>query len=256
MSENDIAIKLENVSKTFHIRDKTNNSVLGSFANMISGKDKRSIKAVKNVNLEIKKGEFFGIVGANGSGKSTLLHLMSGAYKPDNGGTATMNGSFIGLSLGLGFNGELTARENVFVNASVLGMPNKRIKKKFNKIIEFAELEKFVNTKVKYFSRGMRARLAFSIAVNAEADIFLMDEFFGGVGDEKFKGRSDKVFEDAIVKGRTIIHVSHNLGTIKKYAQRVMLMHEGECLIVGSVEEVFLFYQKTLKLNSLSVNDR
>jgi ABC-2 type transport system ATP-binding protein len=256
MQDTDIAIKLENVSKTFHIRDKTNNSILGSLGNAISGKDRRVIKAVKNVDLEIKKGEFFGIVGANGSGKSTLLHLMSGAYRPDKGGTATINGSFIGLSLGMGFNNELTARENVFLNASVLGLPMKRIKKKFNKIIEFAELEDFVNTKVKYFSRGMRARLAFAIAVHAEADIFIMDEFFGGVGDEKFKGRSDKAFEEAIVKGRTIIHVSHNLSTIKKYASRVMLMHEGECLIVGTVEEVFLHYQKTLKISSLEVNDR
>ena len=222
----------------------------------LSGSDRRVIQAVKNVDLDIKKGEFFGIVGANGSGKSTLLHLMSGAYKPDKGGKATMNGSFIGLSLGLGFNQELTARENVFVNASVLGLPMRKIKKKFNKIIEFAELEKFVNTKVKYFSRGMRARLAFAIAVHAEADIFLMDEFFGGVGDERFKGKSDKIFEESIVKGRTIIHVSHNLSTIKKYAERVMLMHEGECLKIGTVEEVFLFYQKTLKINSLSINDR
>ena len=138
MPDNDIAIKLENVSKTFHIRDKTNTSMLGSFSSMLSGSDRRVIQAVKNVDLEIKKGEFFGIVGANGSGKSTLLHLMSGAYKPDKGGKATMNGSFIGLSLGLGFNQELTARENVFVNASVLGLPMRKIKKKFNKIIEFS----------------------------------------------------------------------------------------------------------------------
>ncbi len=256
MPDNDIAIKLENVSKTFHIRDKTNHNLMGSFADMISGKDRRTIEAVKNVSLEIKKGEFFGIVGANGSGKSTLLHLMSGVYKPDKGGKAIMNGSFIGLSLGLGFNNELTARENVFVNASVLGLPMKRIRKKYDRIIEFAELRNFENTKVKYFSRGMRARLAFAIAVHAEADIFLMDEFFGGVGDERFKGKSDKIFEEAIVKGRTIVHVSHNLSTIKKYAQRVMLMHEGECLKIGTVEEVFLFYQKTLKIDSLSVNDR
>jgi len=252
--KDEIAIKLENVSKTFHIRDKTDTSLLGSFTNMFSGKDKRSIEAVKNVSLEIKKGEFFGIVGANGSGKSTLLHLMSGVYKPDKGGKATMNGSFIGLSLGLGFNNELTAKENVFINASVLGLPMRRIKKKFDRIIEFAELENFVNTKVKYFSRGMRARLAFAIAVHAEADIFLMDEFFGGVGDERFKGKSDKVFEESFVKGKTIIHVSHNLSTIKKYAQRVMLMHEGECLKIGTVEEVFLFYQKTLKINALSID--
>ena len=253
--EREVVIKLEKVNKTFTIRDKGSNAVNLAVKQIFSPGKIRKIHAVKNVDLEVYKGEFLGIVGANGSGKSTLLHLMTGVYLPDKGGRVNLQGSFIRLSLGLGFNNELTARENIYVNASVMGLTFKKIGHKFNKIIAFSELEDFVDTKIKYFSRGMKSRLAFAIAIHAEADIFLMDEFFGGVGDEKFKVKSDKVFKGAFIKGQTIVHVSHNLGTIKQYADRVILMHKGECIAIGTPDEVLETYRKVIKVKKLSMEN-
>ncbi|MCK4518251.1 ABC transporter ATP-binding protein [Candidatus Babeliales bacterium] len=251
----EIAIRLTNVSKTFCIRDKSQGNLLQKSAAFVTGKNRRKIEAVKNINLEVKKGEFLGIVGANGSGKSTLIHLMTGVYRPDKGGKSEIFGNYIRLSLGLGFNSELTARENIFLNGSVMGVKISELKENFNKIIEFAELQKFIDTKIKYFSRGMRTRLAFAVAVHAEADIFLMDEFFGGVGDERFRARSDEIFAESFVKGRTIVHVSHNLSTIKHYADRVVLLHQGECLGIGSADEIFALYQRTIKVKKLNLRD-
>lgn len=254
--EREVVIKLENVNKTFAIRDKKSNALNLGIKQILSIGKKRKINAVKNVNLDVYKGEFLGIVGANGSGKSTLLQLMSGVYLPDKGGSVTRKGNFIRLSLGLGFNNELTARENIYVNASVMGLTFKQIGSKFNQIIDFSELGDFVDTKIKYFSRGMKSRLAFAIAIHADAEIFLMDEFFGGVGDEKFKEKSDKIFKEAFLKGRTIIHVSHSLGTIKQYADRVALMHKGECIAIGKPDEILETYRKVIKVKKLSMENR
>ncbi len=251
----DVAIRMQNVSKTFSIRDKAQGNLLEKSWAFVSGTNKRHIEAVKDFSIEVKKGEFIGIVGANGSGKSTLIHLMTGVYKPDKGGMSEIFGTYIRLSLGLGFNNELTARENVFLNGSVMGVRISKLQENFNKIIKFAELEKFVNTKIKYFSRGMRARLAFAVAVHAEADVILMDEFFGGVGDERFKSRSEDIFAETFIKGRTIVHVSHNLSTIKKYANRVILLHEGNCMGIGTPDEILELYRRTLKLEKLNLRE-
>jgi ABC-type polysaccharide/polyol phosphate transport system ATPase subunit len=253
--KDEIAIRLTNVSKTFSIRDKSQGNLLEKSTAFVMGKNRRKIEAVKSINLEVKKGEFLGIVGANGSGKSTLIHLMTGVYRPDKGGKSEIFGNYIRLSLGLGFNGELTARQNIFLNGTVMGVSIRDLKENFNKIIEFAELQKFVDTKLKYYSRGMRSRLAFAVAVHAQADIFLMDEFFGGVGDERFRARSEEIFAESFVKGRTIVHVSHNLSTIKHYADRVVLLHEGECLGIGSADEIFALYRRTIKVKKLNLRD-
>ncbi len=248
-------IKLENVNKTFYIRDKKQQSLSSAFKGVIGGGKLRKIEAVKNVSVDIKKGEFVGIVGANGSGKSTLLQIMSGAYRPDKGGKAMIKGNFMRLTLGMGFNAELTARENVFINASIMGLTFREINRKFNKIIRFAELEKFVDTKIKYYSRGMKARLGFAVAIHANPEILLLDEIFGGVGDEKFRAKSEKVFKKKMLEGRTIVLVSHNLNVIKDHSERVMYMHEGECPIIGGHEEVFQYYKKALKLKEMKIDN-
>jgi ABC-2 type transport system ATP-binding protein len=235
--DNNIAIKLENINKTFALHDR-GDTIRDRFFSLFSGKASRKIHALQDVNLEIKKGEFFGIVGRNGSGKSTLIQIMNKAIPPDNGGLVTLNGKTIRLALGMGFNAELTARQNITLNASVLGMSIKEIKAKMDEMIAFAELEDFVDTPVKFYSSGMKSKLMFSIAVNAEADIFLMDEFFGGVGDQNFKDKADKVFHDRLVKGKTIVHVSHQMNTIKKYCDRVMLLDKGNVVKIGTPDEI------------------
>ena len=251
-----LAIKLDNVSKTFRIRDKKRQSLPSVVRSLATGTFMRRIEAVKNVSLEVKKGEFLGIVGANGSGKSTLLHLISGVYKPDPGGSANIYGSFMRLSLGMGFNQELTARENIYVNASIMGLTFREIGRKFDKIIRFAELEEFIDTKIKYYSRGMRARLGFAVAIHSNPEILLLDEIFGGVGDEKFREKSERVFKKKLLEGRTIVLVSHNLSTIKEHAERVMLMDKGKCLKIGTPEEVFLYYKEVLHVRELKLDSR
>lgn len=253
--DEDVVIKLENVSKTFKIRDKARGNLIQKSWSFLTGSNRRNIEAVKNISLEVKRGDFIGIVGANGSGKSTLIHLMTGVYKPDKGGMSNIKGSYIRLSLGLGFNGKLTARENVYLNGSIMGLSISELNENFKKIIEFAELQKYVNTKIKYFSRGMRARLAFAVAVHAKADVILMDEFFGGVGDERFRARSEEIFRNALVNGRTIVHVSHNLSTIKQYANKVILLHEGECRGIGTADEILDLYRRTIKVDKLNLRE-
>ena len=243
----DVMIRLKNVSKTFRVREGDLSTIRGRVFSILSKKKLRQIKAVHNVNLEIKRGEFVGVIGRNGSGKSTLIHLMTGAYEVDPGGMREINGSFIRLSLGLGFNQQLTARQNVMLNASILGLSIQEIKEKFDDIIEFAELEEFTETKLKFFSKGMRARLSFSIAMHANTEIMLMDEFFGGVGDENFKQKADKVFRETLLTGRTIVHVSHNLNTIEQYCKRVILMEKGRVAAEGPPEEVIPEYRRILR---------
>ena len=240
----DLAIELKNISKTYSVLDKDSQSIHGKIMSLMTHTNRREIKALTNINLEIKKGEFFGIMGHNGCGKSTLLRIMSGAYPADKGGVVKMHGRFMLLSLGLGFNPLLTARENIYLNASILGLTLKRIGSIFQDIVAFAEIEEFVDTQVKYYSHGMASRLKFAIAVHADADIFLMDEFFGGVGDASFKEKSEAVFHESIVKGRTIVHVSHSVKTIKEHCQRVLLLHQGEMVAIGTPDEIIPEYRR------------
>lgn len=244
--QKETVIKLENVSKTFSIVDGAP-TMAGQLSAFFSGKSRRKIQALKNINLEIKKGEFFGIVGHNGSGKSTLLRIMAGTYKPDAGGMVTRRGTYMRLSLGVGFDNELSAHENIFLNASILGLSMKQIRERHDDIIRTAGLEEYTYTKVKFFSTGMLSRLKFAIAVHAEAEIFFMDEFFGGVGDLKFKALSQKIFDESILKGRTIIHVSHSLSTLKEHCNRVLLLHRGEVVALGKPGEVLPLYIKLMK---------
>lgn len=230
----EVVVSLKNVSKTYTLYENNADSIFRKVLHVFKPKSKRKLKVLSNVSLEIKKGDFLGVLGKNGSGKSTLLNIMCGAIPPDKGGEVVRKGSYIRLALGMGFNPELSTRQNTYLNASVLGLSIKKIDEVFNDIIAFAELEKFIHTPLKYYSTGMRSRLAFAIAVYANADIFLMDEFFGGVGDEQFKKKSQQVFEDNMLKGRTVVHVSHSLQNILKHCNKVIIVHEGK--IIGPLE--------------------
>lgn len=187
MKDDDIAIKVNGVSKAFKLPHEKQNSVKGLFVNMFRGKRTFERQQVlKDISFDIKKGEFFGIVGRNGSGKSTLLKLMAGIYTPDKG-HIQVNGKLTPfIELGVGFNPELTGRENVFLNGALLGFNRKEMEAMYDEIVAFAELESFMDQKLKNYSSGMQVRLAFSIAIRANTDILVLDEVLA-VGDEAFQ---------------------------------------------------------------------
>jgi ABC-type polysaccharide/polyol phosphate transport system ATPase subunit len=239
----EIALELKNVNKTFWIREKSNDSIRERIKGVFSGvSSNKEIRALRNINLTINKGEFFGIVGHNGSGKSTLLKLIMGAIKPDKGAKIISNGKVLRLALGMGFDPNLSARHNIYVNGSIMGLTFKEIGSKFDEIIEFGGLEEFVDTPIKYYSSGMVSRLAFSIAMHVEADILLIDEFFGGVGDEAFKQKSSEKFKERILEGKTIVFVSHEMGLIEQYCNRVCVMNSGQIIAMGIPSDVIQPY--------------
>ncbi len=244
--EKEVVIKIEHVSKTYRVGEKDMSTLGERLISTLRRRSFREIKALDDINLEIYKGEFFGIIGHNGSGKSTLLKLILGAFPPDKGGNIEVKGRIIRLALGLGFNANLSGRDNIYLNASLMGIRFKDIGKRFKDIVSFAGLEEFINTPVKYYSSGMVSRLAFSIALHVDSDIFLMDEFFGGVGDINFREKSEEVFRQRILDGRTIVHVSHNLETVKKICDRVLLLHHGKPIAIGNPEEVLSIYHEIM----------
>ena len=226
--KDDVVIRLENVNKTFKIREKSADSIFKKVKRFFGGKGGlREIKALKNINLEVRRGEFLGIIGHNGSGKSTLLKIILGVIPPDPEGKIETKGKVVRLALGMGFDPELSARDNIYINGSILGLTFKQIGEKFWGILEFAGLKDFVDTPIKFFSSGMYSRLAFAIAMYVDADILLIDEFFGGVGDQEFQKKSAEVFQDVILQGKTILFVSHNKDLINKYSSRTIELSNG-----------------------------
>lgn len=239
----DIAIKVENLAKTFKIPHEKHTSLKSAALNVFSSKGFTTLEALKDVSFEVKRGEFFGIIGRNGSGKSTLLKILAGIYIP-NSGKVTINGKLSPfLELGVGFNPQLTARENVFLGGSILGLSRKEIAEKFESIIKFAELEDFVDMKFKNFSSGMQVRLAFALAVNARAEILLMDEVLA-VGDVNFQAKCLEEFNSYREKGKTVVLVTHDIGTVQRYCDRAMLLRSGKIITIGEAEKVVNEYMK------------
>lgn len=234
------AIVAKDISKTFHITEDSHNTVKQRLFNLFNSPKRKKVRAVKSVSLEIRKGECIGLLGRNGSGKSTLVKLLSGVYPTDTG-ILKINGTTMMMNLGVGMSHALTARENIYISASVLGLKIKQVDAIFDQIVEFAELTEFVDTKIKYYSSGMVARLGFSIAVNAGADVMFLDEIFA-VGDMKFQEKAVKVFESSWIEGKTVILVSHSMDVIKKYCKRSILINKGEVKYIGDTEEAVRLY--------------
>jgi len=227
MSQQDICIEIKNLSKTFQLRER-GISATKKLVNFFRGKSQgKPLKALDGINLEVKKGEFWGIIGKNGSGKSTLLKILLGAIEPDEGSVIKTEGKILRLALGMGFDPQLSARDNIYLNGTILGLDFRTIGNKFEEIIAFAEIEKFVDTPLKFYSSGMKSKLSFAIAMHADAEIILIDEFFGDVGDEAFKAKSQKAFENNIMKGKTVLHVSHSLDLIQDHCDKVMILDHG-----------------------------
>jgi ABC-type polysaccharide/polyol phosphate transport system ATPase subunit len=236
--DKDIAIKVQNVSKVFKIPHEKVSSLRGAFTHALtrSGKSEE-FKALDDVSFEVKKGEFFGIIGRNGSGKSTLLKILAGIYQP-NTGKIHIDGMIAPfLELGIGFNPELSGRDNVYLNATVLGMTQKQIDKKFDDIVKFSELERFIDQKLKNYSSGMQVRLAFSVSIHANRDILLMDEVLA-VGDSNFQSKCLTEFAKYKDMGRTVVIVTHDIGVVQRYCDRAILLRSGKIMKIGNAEEV------------------
>ena len=242
-SDSPTVIKLENISKTYKISQHRSDSIRSLIPNLIKKSQSQEILALKGIDLEIKQGECVGIIGRNGSGKSTLMNIMMESIRPDQGGKVSSLGKMIRLELGMGVDINISARDNIYLNGSVLGLSFRQIGAVFNEIVSFAGIENFVDTPVKFFSKGMKSRLLFSIAMFAQADIFLLDEFFGGVGDKDFKRKSDIAFREKILNGKTIVIISHSFGIIKRHCQRCIWLDEGMVRLSGETKQVLKEYR-------------
>jgi ABC-type polysaccharide/polyol phosphate transport system ATPase subunit len=238
----DLAINAKNISKTFHISEDSHNTVKHRLFNLFNPPRAKKIEAVKLMTMNVEKGECIGLIGRNGSGKSTLVKLLAGVFPTDTG-YVNLNGTSLLMNVGVGMSHELTARENIYVSGSVLGLKIKDIDKIFSRIIEFAELEEFTDTKIKYFSSGMVTRLGFSIAVNAGANIMFLDEIFA-VGDVKFQEKAIKVFESSWINGKTVILVSHSMDVIRAYCKRTAFMKQGNMVYYGDTAKAIELYME------------
>lgn len=192
---------------------------------------------MRDVSFDVAPGEFFGIVGRNGSGKSTVLKCLAGIYQVDSGSISVDGRLSPFIELGVGFNMEMTARENVLINAVMLGLTRKQALERFDEIIAFAELEEFVDLKLKNYSSGMSVRLGFAVAVQVDADVLLVDEVLA-VGDAAFQQKCFDQFERLKAEGRTIVFVTHDMGSVRRFCDRAMLIERGELLDIGDPERV------------------
>lgn len=230
----DTAIKVENVSKVFKLPHEKHSSIKSTVVNFYRRKKTYEMQqALKDVSFEVKKGEFFGIIGRNGSGKSTMLKTLAGIYAPTKG-AVEVNGKLTPfIELGVGFNPELSGHDNVFLNGALLGFNRKEMQAMYKDIVEFAELEKFMDQKLKNYSSGMQVRLAFSIAIRAKSDILLIDEVLA-VGDENFQRKCLDIFEQYKATNQTVILVTHDMDTVRKYCNRAMLLNAGKVVDIGN----------------------
>ena len=249
-----IVIRAKNLGIRFDLHAHDGQSMKSLLKNRVQGAYKSAIKtegdrhfwALKDVSFELMRGEILGVIGHNGAGKSTLLRTIGGIYAPDEGSIEVHGTVSALLSLGTGFNPELTGYENIFLNGVMLGFSEREIKSILKDILEYSELEQFIFEPVKNYSAGMNARLGFSIAAFLHREIMLIDEILG-VGDYKFNEKSRKTMEELITDGRTVIIVSHDLDSIRQYATKAIWINKGELMKSGEMNEVidaYLGHQK------------
>lgn len=234
-------IKVDNVSMKFNLGIEKEFSIKQAFVNFFNPKHKKQKKeefwALKDINFKVNKGEVIGLIGSNGAGKSTLLKVVSGVMKPTKG-KVTVNGVISPMiELGAGFDGNLTARENIYLNGAILGYSKEFIDNKFEEIVEFSELRDFLEVPVKNFSSGMTAKLAFSIATIVNPEILIVDEILS-VGDIKFQEKSKNKMLEMIKGGTTVLYVSHSLDSIKDLCDRVVWIEHGKMIKIGETKKI------------------
>jgi lipopolysaccharide transport system ATP-binding protein len=238
------AIVVDNISKRFRIPFEKKRTVYENLIGLFSGEQSyEEFWALKEVNFTVKHGETFGVIGPNGSGKSTLLKILAGVLYPDTG-NVKVNGKIAPfLELGVGFQPELTAKENIYLYGAIMGLTKKDVNSKYEEILEFAELKRFESMKLRNFSSGMYVRLAFSIAIQTNPDILLLDEVLA-VGDEHFQKKCMDKIDELRQRGKTIVFVSHSLGAVKKICGKSLLIHGGKVAAIGETEIVINDYLK------------
>lgn len=247
IEEKNIMIKAKNMGMKFNLGIEKGLSIKQFFIDLLKGKRKNKIKnefwALDDINFEVKTGEVIGLIGSNGAGKSTLLKIVAGVMKPTKG-EIKVNGNVCPMiELGAGFDYDLTARENIYLNGAILGYSKDFIDKKFNDIVEFSELSNFLEVPVKNFSSGMIARLAFSIATIVDPEVLIVDEILS-VGDLAFQQKSEEKMKSMICGGTTVLYVSHSIESIESLCDRVIWLEHGRIVEIGNPTDVCKKYQK------------
>ena len=248
MKKKEIMIDVDHVSMRFNLGIEKGFSLKQGFIDLFN-KEKRKNKkknefwALKDVNFKINKGEVVGFIGSNGAGKSTLLKVVAGVMKPTKGSVSAYGNICPMIELGAGFDPQLTARENIYLNGAVMGYSKELIESKFDEIVEFSELKDFLDVPVQNFSSGMTARLAFSIATIVDPEILIVDEILS-VGDIAFKAKSEAKMLSMIGGGTTVLYVSHSLESIKKICNRVIWIEHGVIQKMGGIEVCDEYYKK------------
>lgn len=232
----DFAIRVQNISKSFSMSKK-------GIINKILKSRNNSFQVLDDISFTVKRGEVLGIIGANGSGKTTLLRIISGVYRPDTGNVEIYGRLSPLMQIGAGFQQEFTARDNIIANGMLLGISKSDIEKKVSDIIQYAGLEKFINLRIKHYSSGMRARLAFATAMQINPDILLVDEILS-VGDRNFKEKSYQTFTSFKKQNKSILFATHNLGNLPNFCDRVLLIDKGKIIMIGEPEEVIKTYKE------------
>lgn len=235
------AIEVSGLTKEFRIPHELRNTVREYFLHPLNRSSYEKNVVVRDVSFSVKKGECFGFVGRNGSGKTTVLKLIAGIYRAD-AGTVRVNGMLSPfIELGVGFNPELSARDNIIVSGTLLGMSRQDLEERFDEIVAFAELERFIDQRLKNYSSGMQVRLAYSVAIQAPFDILLVDEVLA-VGDARFQQKCAETFAMFRETGKTVVLVSHDPMAIRQYCERAILVENGVVISVGPANEIVDMY--------------
>ena len=246
-------VKVDKIQKTFRLPTESTQSLRTSLVNRFKGiKGYKEQSILKDISFDVEEGDFFGVVGKNGSGKSTLLKIISQIYVPEQG-SVEIDGKLVSfIELGVGFNPELTGKENVYLNGAMLGFSSNEIDQMYDSIVDFAELHEFMNQKLKNYSSGMQVRLAFSVAIKADGDILILDEVLA-VGDEAFQRKCNQYFMERKDSGKTTILVTHDMAAVKKYCNKAVLIEDGEVKVIGNPDDVANQYSLD---NARRVNDQ